>query len=73
MDLKQERQTRGTVGERHTNDEEIAWVNALKALDSMKDEYEFEQAYQQALQNLAEAIFDMDFQNNDVEPLNNAD
>lgn len=43
----------------------LCFVNALKAVD-------YEKEYETALKDLAEAIFDMDFQNNDVEPLNNA-
>lgn len=65
------KETRGTVGERHTltrtNDEEIAYINALKAVD-------FEKEYQAALRDIAEAMFDMEFddENNEVnvEPLN---
>ena len=47
-------------------DIQLSYVNALKAVD-------YEKEYQQSLKDLAEAIFDMDFQNNDVEPKNNAD
>lgn len=51
-----------------TTDEEIAFVNALKAVD-------YEKEYRQALRDLAEVMFDMtdeDFENNEVivEPLN---
>lgn len=67
------KQTRGTVGERHTltrtNDEEIAYVNALKAVD-------FEKEYQAALRDIAEAMFDMtdeDFENNKVKSVENAE
>lgn len=68
------KETRGTVGERHTlsrtNDEEIAFVNALKALDDEK----MEQAYLNALRDIAETVLDVEFDdNNEVEPTNNAD
>jgi hypothetical protein len=57
------KQTRGTVGER-----QIAYVNALKAVD-------YEKEYQQALRDIAEAMFDMtdeDFENNEVKSVENA-
>lgn len=50
------------------NEEMIAYVNALKAVD-------FEKEYQQALRDLAEAMFDMtdeDFENNEVKSVENA-
>lgn len=56
------KQTRGTVGER-----QIAYVNALKAVD-------YEKEYHQALRDLAEAMFDMteeDFKNNEVKSAKN--
>ena len=46
------KETRGTVGERQT-----AFVNALKAVD-------YEKEYQQAFRDLAEAMFDMEFDDN---------
>lgn len=52
------------------NDVEIAFVNALKALDADK-EYEFEQMYQKALRDIAETVLDMRFDENNepiVEP-----
>lgn len=56
------KQTRGTVGER-----QMAFVNALKALDDEK----MEQMYQQALRDIAETVLDVEFDdNNDVEPTN---
>lgn len=59
------KQTRGTVGER-----QMAFVNALKALDDEK----MEQMYQQALRDIAETVLDVEFdENNEVEPTNNAD
>ena len=51
-----------------TTDEEIAFVNALKAVD-------YEKEYQQALRDIAEAMFDMtdeDFENNEVKSVTNA-
>lgn len=57
------------------NDVEIAFVNALKALDADK-EYEFEQMYLKALRNIAEVMFDMtdeDFDNNEVKSVENAE
>ena len=43
---------------------QMAFVEALKAVD-------YEKEYQQALRDIAEAMFDMDFsENNDVEPSN---
>lgn len=56
------KQTRGTVGER-----QMAFVNALKALDDEK----MEQAYQKALRDIAETVLDMRFDENNrpiVEP-----
>jgi len=68
MDEKTIKQTRGTVGERHTlsrtNDEEIAFVNALKAIDDEK----MEQAYQKALRDIAETVLDIRFNENN-EPI----
>lgn len=68
MNEKEIKQTRGTVGERHTlsrtNDEEIAFVNALKAVD-------FEKEYQQALRDIAETVLGVEFDENNepiVEP-----
>ena len=46
------KQTRGTVGER-----QIAFVNALKALDDEK----MEQAYQKALRDIAETVLGVEF------------
>lgn len=65
------KQTRGTVGERHTlsrtNDEEIAFVNALKALDDEK----MEQMYQKTLRDIAETVLDVELDNNnEVKPSN---
>ena len=65
------KQTRGTVGERktlsRTNDEEIAFVNALKALDDVK----MEQVYLSALRDIAETVLDVEFDdNNEVKPSN---
>lgn len=65
------KQTRGTVGER-----QMAFVNALKALDEDKELrpiYErMEREYQQALRDIAETVLDVEFddENNDliVEP-----
>ena len=55
------KQTVGVAGEMQTlsrtNDEEIAFINALKAVDYIKE-------YQQALRYIAETIFDMDFDGN---------
>ena len=51
------------------NDEQLAFVNALKALDDEK----MEQAYQKALRDIAETVLDMRFDENNeviVEPLN---
>ncbi|MBQ2177264.1 MAG: hypothetical protein II453_20190 [Alphaproteobacteria bacterium] len=51
------------------NEEMIAFVNALKAVD-------FEKEYQQALRDLAEVMFDMtdeDFENNEVKSVENAE
>lgn len=69
------KQTRGTVGERHTlsrtNDEEIAFVNALKALDEDK---EMQLMYENAMKDLARVMFDMtdeDFENNEVKSVEN--
>jgi len=67
------KQTVGTVGERHTNDEEIAWVNALKAIDESK---EMRLIYENSLKDLARAMFDMtdeDFENNEVKSVENAE
>lgn len=45
------------------NDEQLAFVNALKALDDEK----MEQAYQKALRDIAETVLDMRFdENNEV-------
>lgn len=56
------KQTRGTVGER-----QMAFVNALKALDDEK----MEKMYQQSLRDIAETVLDVEFDdNNDVEPSN---
>ena len=45
------------------NDEQLAFVNALKALDDEK----MEQAYQKALRDIAETVLDMSFdENNEV-------
>ena len=49
------KQTRGTVGER-----QIAFVNALKALDDEKKE----KMYQKALRDIAETVLDVEFDNN---------
>ena len=49
------------------NDEQLAFVNALKALDDEK----MEQAYQKALRDIAETVLDMRFDENNepiVEP-----
>lgn len=49
------------------NDEQLAFVNALKAVD-------YEKEYRQALRDLAEAMFDMtdeDFENNEVKSVEN--
>lgn len=56
------KETRGTVGERQTrtSNEQLAFVNALKALDDEK----MEQAYQRALRDIAETVLGMDFENN---------
>ncbi len=55
---KEIKQTRGTVGER-----QIAFVNALKAVDREK-----------RMQQMVKAVFDwLKPDNNDVEPLTNAD
>ena len=51
------------------NDEQLAFVNALKALDDEK----MEEAYQKALRDIAETVLDMRFDENNeviVEPLN---
>lgn len=51
------------------NDEQLAFVNALKAVD-------YEKEYRQALRDLAEAMFDMtdeDFENNEVKSVENAE
>ena len=63
-------------------DYQIAAVNALKALDSMKEEQEltdeqrWDMWYEAELKELAMAIFDMDEEdfreNNEYTPLNNA-
>lgn len=57
------KQTRGTVGER-----QMAFVNALKALDDEK----MEKMYAQALRDIAETVLDVEFddENNEaiVEP-----
>lgn len=56
------KQTRGTVGER-----QMAFVNALKALDDEK----MEQMYQKALRDIAETVLDVEFDdNNEVKPSN---
>lgn len=56
--IKTVKQTRGTVGER-----QMAFVNALKALDDEK----MEQAYLSALRDIAETVLDVEFdENNDV-------
>ena len=59
------KQTRGTVGERYTltrtNDEEIAYINALKAVD-------FEKEYQAALRDIAETVLGVEFDENN-EPI----
>lgn len=61
------KQTRGTVGER-----QMAFVEALKALDEdkeLKPIYErMEREYQQALRDIAETVFDMEFDDNN-EPI----
>jgi len=54
------KETRGTAGER-----QMAFVEALKAVD-------YEKEYQQALRDLAEAMFDMEFDENN-EPILNAE
>ena len=54
------KQTRGTVGER-----QMAFVNALKALDDEK----MEQAYQKALRDIAETVLDMKFDDANNEPI----
>lgn len=46
------KQTRGTVGER-----QMAFVNALKALDDEK----MERMYQKALRDIAETVLDVEF------------
>ena len=53
------KQTRGTVGER-----QMAFVNALIALDDEK----MEQAYQKALRDIAETVLDIRFDENN-EPI----
>ena len=55
------KETVGTVGERQT-----AFVNALKAVD-------YEKEYQQALRDLAEAMFDMEFDDENNEPISGMD
>lgn len=45
---------------------DIAIVNAFKAID-------YEKEYQKALRDLAEVMFDLDEDNNEVEPLNTND
>lgn len=55
------KQTRGTVGER-----QMAFVNALKAIDEDK---EMQLMYENTMKDLARAMFDMtdeDFENNEV-------
>ena len=53
------KQTRGTVGER-----QMAFVNALKALDDEK----MEKMYAQALRDIAETVLDVEFDDNN-EPI----
>lgn len=48
-------------------EEQLAFINTLKALDDAK----MEQAYLSALRDIAETVFDMEFDNNNqviVEP-----
>lgn len=62
------KQTRGTVGER-----QMAFVNALKAIDEDK---EMQLMYENAMKDLARAMFDMtdeDFENNEVKSVENAE
>lgn len=57
------KETRGTVGER-----QMAFVEALKALDDEK----MEQAYLSALRDIAETVLGMDFDDNN-EPISGMD
>lgn len=62
------KQTRGTVGER-----QMAFVNALKAIDEDK---EMQLMYENTMKDLARAMFDMtdeDFENNEVKSVENAE
>ena len=47
------------------NDEQLAFVNALKALDDEK----MEQMYISALRDIAETMFDMEFDDENNEPI----
>lgn len=47
------------------NDEQLAFVNALKALDDEK----MEQMYVQALRDIAETVLDMEFDDENNEPI----
>lgn len=69
------KETRGTAG-----DYQVAYVNALKALDEdkeLKPIYErMEREYQQALRDIAETVLGMtdeDFENNEVKSVENAE
>lgn len=61
------KQTRGTAGEY-----QVAYINALKALDEdieLKPIYErMEREYEKALRDIAETVFDMEFDDNN-EPI----
>lgn len=62
-----ERTIKGVRGDLK-QERQIAFVNALKEID-------YEKEYQQALRDIAEAMFDMtdeDFENNEVKSVTNA-
>ena len=62
-----ERTIKGVRGDLK-QERQIAFVNALKEID-------YEKEYQQALRDIAEAMFDMtdkDFENNEVKSVENA-
>ena len=62
-----ERTIKGVIGDLK-QERQIAFVNALKEID-------YEKEYQQALRDIAEAMFDMtdkDFENNEVKSVENA-
>ena len=56
------KQERGVRSDEH----QTAFVKALEAID-------YEKEYQKALRDLAEVMFDLDEDNNEVEPLNTND